>query len=654
MLAKKKLHIGVFLILLSVVFLFPFSCEIHTPTYNVRLMIDGELYKELEVPEGRTASSLGVYVYKEGIRSDYYWSIEEGGSPYIDPITEDLTLYLVYEYEEYIVQFIDDMNYISERTYVTYGETIPSSVIPKDPVSPDENHTFAYWTLDPNNGGEFNFSEPITGDTFLYAFYIGDSCTVNLYSNQGELYRTEIVEYGEILDLPDLPDDENGKFRYWSTGQNGSESVLFNGFVNGDIDLYAIWEFDVTIHEGDFSYTRSLFSGDTLVAPRDPIDFDKMFSHWSSVPGGEPFDFSVKHYAPFDIYAVYEDQYTVTFVSEGETLQTDVYNNGDYISDIPQLEGDEFKEFLYWSEVEDGDISRKFDFESTAVEKNMVLYAVWNHAATITVTYNNDGDIETEVFLQGSKIEEKYVSRDPDLNGRTFMYWRESDKDYEFDFDLGVTEDIILVAVYGYGINVIWQNPNNQGHSDYYFVEENKTLPSFEVPETTGYTFLYLSKDYDGVEFDISTPITSSFFLYGIWEKNTYRVSFLNVNTSIGPFDVKYEEPIPEFSNPEDAGKRFSHWALEMNGESIGNIGGYVILGDTTLYAVWDVDVTFIDGEEKTIKTIREGSLVEPPEARGENFICWSEVEDSPQAFNFEDTEIFSHTTLYAVYGNQE
>ncbi len=647
--AKKNL---ILLLILSVALLFAFSCEIHTPTHVVRFMVDGELFREMEVPEGRTVTSLGIYVDKEGIAPEYYWSLNEGGSPYEDPITEDVTLYLVYEYEEYIVQFIDEKNdYKSEWIYVTYGEPIPSSVKPNDPVSPDENYTFVYWTLDPNTGEKFNFTEPITRDTFLYAFYVGDSCTVNLYSNPGKLYQTMEVEFGEFPNLPILSDDENSTFQYWSTAQNGRESVPFTGAMERDIDLYAIWQFDVTIHEGEFTYTNPLFSGEMMTTPLDPIDSDRKFSHWSSVPGGEPFDFSIKHYAPFDLYAVYEDQYTVTFISEGEILLTDVYNKGEFISEIPEVKGDEFKEFLYWSEIEDGDISRKFDFESTAVEKDIVLYAVWNHAATITVTYNNDGDIETEVYVQGSLIDKKYVSNVPDSNGRTFMYWRESGKDYgEFDFNFRVTEDITLVAVYGYYVNIYWEDPNDIARVEYFFVEENKTLPTLSYPETTGYMFKYLSEDFDGsTEYDLSSPVTSSLDLYGIWEKKTYRVTFYNVLPPIGPLYVKYAEPIPAISNPEEDGKRFSHWAFEQNGESIGNINGHVIYEDTSIYAVWDVDVTFVDGEEKTVKTIREGSLVEAPTPKGEGFICWSKSEVTEIPFDF-SAEIYSHTTLYAVY----
>ena len=150
-------------------------------------------------------------------------------------------------------------DYKSEWIYVTYGEPIPSSVKPNDPVSPDENYTFVYWTLDPNTGEKFNFTEPITRDTFLYAFYVGDSCTVNLYSNQGELYQTMEVEFGEFPNLPTLSDDGNSTFQYWSTAQNGRESVPFTGAVERDIDLYAIWQFDVTIHEGEFTYTNPLW-----------------------------------------------------------------------------------------------------------------------------------------------------------------------------------------------------------------------------------------------------------------------------------------------------------------------------------------------------------------------------------------------------------
>lgn len=47
--ARKNL---ILLLILSVALLFAFSCEIHTPTHVVRFMVDGELFREMEVPEG--------------------------------------------------------------------------------------------------------------------------------------------------------------------------------------------------------------------------------------------------------------------------------------------------------------------------------------------------------------------------------------------------------------------------------------------------------------------------------------------------------------------------------------------------------------------------------------------------------------------------
>lgn len=182
-----------------------------------------------------------------------YWSTTQDGEEFDfnTLITEGITLYAVYDINEYSVNFIDQGNAYGDTQKVKYNKI---AVKPEtDPIK--EGYTFKYWSLD-ENGVAYDFNTKITKDTTLYSVYSVNSYKVSFVDNGTKYIEDETIEYNKVAVKPETdPSKEGHTFKYWSLEENGV-AYDFNAKITKDTTLYSVYEAN--------EYTVKFMDGDNL------------------------------------------------------------------------------------------------------------------------------------------------------------------------------------------------------------------------------------------------------------------------------------------------------------------------------------------------------------------------------------------------------
>ena len=252
-----------------------------------------------------------------------YWSTTQDGEEFDfnTLITEGITLYAVYDINEYSVNFIDQGNAYGDTQKVKYNKI---AVKPEtDPIK--EGYTFKYWSLE-ENGVAYDFNTKITKDTTLYSVYSVNSYKVSFVDNGTKYIEDETIEYNKVAVKPETdPSKEGHTFKYWSLEENGV-AYDFNAKITKDITLYSVYSvnnYKVSfINEGTkYIEDETIEYNKVAVKPEtDPSKVGHTFKYWSLGENGTAYDFSTKITKDTTLYSVYEaNEYTVKFM-DGDNL----------------------------------------------------------------------------------------------------------------------------------------------------------------------------------------------------------------------------------------------------------------------------------------------------------------------------------------------
>ena len=252
-----------------------------------------------------------------------YWSTTQDGEEFDfnTLITESITLYAVYNINEYNVNFIDEGNVYGDTQKVKYNNV---AVKPEtDPTK--EGYTFKYWSLE-ENGVAYDFNTKITKDITLYSVYSVNNYKVSFVDNGTKYIEDETIEYNKAAIKPEIdPTKEGHTFKYWSLEENGT-AYDFNTKITKDITLYSVYSVN--------NYKVSFIDNGTKYVEDETIEYNKVavkpetnpskvghtFKYWSLEENGIAYDFSTKITKDTTLYSVYEaNEYTVKFMN-GDNL----------------------------------------------------------------------------------------------------------------------------------------------------------------------------------------------------------------------------------------------------------------------------------------------------------------------------------------------
>ena len=252
-----------------------------------------------------------------------YWSTTQDGEEFDfnTLITEGITLYAVYNINEYNVNFIDQGNAYGDTQKVKYNNVAAKPET--DPIK--EGYTFKYWSLE-ENGVAYDFNTKITKDTTLYSVYSVNNYKVSFVDNGTKYIEDETIEYNKVAVKPETdPSKEGHTFKYWSLEENGV-AYDFNAKITKDITLYSVYSvnnYKVSFIDNGTKYIEdeTIEYNKVAIKPEtDPSKVGHTFKYWSLGENGTAYDFSTKITKDTTLYSVYEaNEYTVKFM-DGDNL----------------------------------------------------------------------------------------------------------------------------------------------------------------------------------------------------------------------------------------------------------------------------------------------------------------------------------------------
>ncbi|MDE7106944.1 MAG: InlB B-repeat-containing protein, partial [Clostridiales bacterium] len=291
----------------------------------------------------------------------------------------------------------------------------------------------------------------------------------------------------------------------------------------------------------------------------------------------------------------------------------------------------------------------------------------------ITVTYNSQGG--SSVAANSTVTYNSTIAKpaDPTREGYTFGGWyKESGCTNAWTFGASgdkVTSNITLYAkwtINSYDLTYVYDNGTASSTSK---VEYNKTITLAAAPTKTNYVFGGWSdgtKTYSaGASY---TMPAKNVTLTAQWGSGSYTVTFnSNGGSAVSAQTIAHGGKVTQPANPTKANCSFGGWYKDASFATAWNFNTDTVTSVTTLYAKWNVTVTFNSngGSAVTAQTIVSGGKATKPTdptKTGNSFGGWYSNSTLTTAWNF-NTTVTANTTLYAkwnvntyalkyVYGN--
>ena len=307
---------------------------------------------------------------------------------FANPVQDNLDLYAKWDLAEYTVSFDTDGGSKVPDQLVTRGSCATQ------PANPTKTgYTFGGWFADADRTVPFNFYEPITGKTTVYArWFEGENVkTYNVTFNTlgGTQISGQIVKEGECAIEPTKPTRAGYTFGGWTSEKDDYTPFSFDVPIYCDTIVYVRWyEGDVVLHTVTFdsrggtpNYEQVVKDGDCVVKPAvNPTREGYTFGGWfRDVDGKIPYNFKDPITSDLIIYAYwYAGDYktwNVTFESNGGSSVADQVVRDGYAPIKPDNPTKDGASFVGW--YKDPECNEAFNWSTDVITRDTTLYAKW-------------------------------------------------------------------------------------------------------------------------------------------------------------------------------------------------------------------------------------------------------------------------------------
>ena len=215
-----------------------------------------------------------------------------------------LELVAKWDINKYTVQFVSDYGSFADKP-IEYGGTIK----PGELTIPDvDGYTFGGWYADEDRTIEFDFTQPITSNTTVYAKWTAKDYEVSFVTEHGKTPTSQNVKYNGTATNPGELTEDGYTFIGWYTDHTCTTEFKFSTPITGDTKVYAKWEknapvlpdtyalnvsgafvyvdgVDVTASAGDTSLPLEKDASVRLVADPDRMPSGMVFDRWTILNG---------------------------------------------------------------------------------------------------------------------------------------------------------------------------------------------------------------------------------------------------------------------------------------------------------------------------------------------------------------------------------
>lgn len=367
------------------------------------------------------------------------WSEEiDGDVITISNATKNINYYSIYEKNEYTYNFYDEKGNVIKTDKIKYLENIIAPSNPTKEGTKEFSYEFDGWYTKLNGGEKVTSFSGITGNVSYYAKFneIKNKYTYNFYDDNGNIIKTDTVNYGTKVEAPTISKQNTDEFIYefdgWYTKAEGGEKVTDFTIID-NINLYARFketknEFEITWlnSDGTLLYTEKVkygvipsYSGVALTKTSNS-QYSYTFSGWS--PSIKAATANATYKAEF-IETI--NKYTYKFYnSDGSVYSTATINYGQSIvkPKDPTMPSTDEKDFTFagWYTAETGGTKVTSFGTITCNVSYYARFAATNKKYSITFYITTNTVYKTITLPWGSSIT---LPEDPKLDGYKFMGW---------------------------------------------------------------------------------------------------------------------------------------------------------------------------------------------------------------------------------------
>ena len=215
-----------------------------------------------------------------------------------------LNLVAKWDINQYTVKFVSDHGSFADQT-IEHGKPIDTDKLTIPTV---EGYTFDGWYADDIYSTEFDFTQPITSNTTVYAKWTAKDYEVRFITEHGKTPTSQNVKYNGTANDPGTLTEEGYTFIGWYADEAHKTKFDFSTPITGDTKVYAKWEKNAPVLpdtyalnvSGAFVYVDGVDftapAGDTtlqlekdasvrLVADPDRMPSGMVFDRWTILNG---------------------------------------------------------------------------------------------------------------------------------------------------------------------------------------------------------------------------------------------------------------------------------------------------------------------------------------------------------------------------------
>ena len=634
---------------------------------------------------------------EDPVRSGYTFMGWYTDSTYTTPVDwnndtykSNTTLYPLYKAKPF-VSFYSNGGSTVGSTYVEYMEKLAK---PADPTKP--GYTFDKWYKDDALTEEYDFDTVLTEDLNLYAGWKANTYTITYDYDGGSVgtaNRTSYTPTDNDFTLSDakkthytfrgytVTNDVPGGFTI--TVPRGNLTIPKGTYGNlsvkaeyTELPTYTV-TFDLG-YDGSTPFTETVYYGDELTWPDDPVREGYFFKCWKNSNGTEVVKNKVTVTGNLSYTAVWIKSYAITFDANGGTFTNGasaitLYTNIDgCVSYIPAPSKPAWEPTGGWFRTKDATSGVKYTTRTnfSLWEEDITIYAQYNRKV-FSINYVLDGGkTDSQLYTGYDGSQEVEIPDDVEKEGYYFIGWTiENDcaDGGTYSVDEPQKEIVIPKDIFGnltvrahyikkYDVTL---NANGGKFKDgkgikHVITDAEGKIVLPEDPTKEGHTFK--GWEIDGKKYNPDEDvITEDTELIAKWELNKVEITFVSNGEVIETKTYNYGDTVTA-PNVTREGRTFTGWKPTFVG---------VAKNDTTYEANWRVNtyrIKFIDHNGKVLsnKTYTYGSKIDMPKdptRTGYKFIGYSPEVETVCTKNAEYRAtygIMTYTVIFTDYDGKE
>jgi len=449
--------------------------------------------------------------------------------------TGNITIYAKFdEIPHYTVTY----GYMENSELVTIMvDSVEENTTPTKPDDPTrEGYVFMGWFADEAFENEFDFSEEITANTVVYAYW-QKGITITFQYEDGSVIETmSIMSNNTVTPTAIVPAKDgyrfDGNWYLFVDGVASNEAFDFETKLLDDTILVPGWikTYDVTfVNNNNTSNTiMTVDTGQEVTQPDDPTYEGYKFVGWySDIDCTIVQTFPITVTSDMTIYADWVQLITITLVVDGE--ESYVYTEENETITLPNSMDGYY--LISWSDGvttyqpgEEITVTGAKTYEANAVKKYTVT--IKNGTTTIdTLTSDIDGHVTLPQALENGNA--------------VFAGWSDGNTIYEASEVITVTSNMTINATWTYASSVVFDaNGGTIGENETVVVTLTGGLVTSlpEDPTREDYIFTGWYLDAEGtIKLDTSKPITVD-TIYAGWEED--NITYYSLGYSLVYYDV--------------------------------------------------------------------------------------------------------------------